>query len=107
MAGTDLNSNNLLLCQANGESCQTLWKGRGAWIAWSGDESHIYFLRTENIPERGELWSISRDGSDERKITDLPQMALINPFFDVSGRDQVAWVQFQQGNRELWLLDLK
>ena len=50
---------------------------------------------------------MTADGKDERRITVLgPWGGAAMIHFDVSPRDQIAWVQFRPGKKELWLADM-
>jgi Tol biopolymer transport system component len=108
IAGTDLSSGKwslaeITLCPLDGGPCRKLTRGNTPH--WSADDSRIYFFRSGNLKDGKELWSISREGADERKITDLRPMHPIVDFFDVSPTGQVVWVQYRRGKEELWLLD--
>ena len=74
---------------------------------WSTDGSLIYFLRES--PAEAELWSIPTDGSDgdESLVTKLGPMDDIATFYDVSSKGEVVWAAAEEGNRELWLVDLE
>jgi Tol biopolymer transport system component len=79
---------------------------KGGRPAWSADDSQIYFQRRGKLEDGHELWRVSRDGTNERKVLDLRPMVSIDPFYDVSPKDEVTWVQFKRGVHELWMIDL-
>lgn len=82
---------------------------RGSRTLWrvSGDGSRIYFLRPAGSRETRELWSIARDGRDEKKIGVLGSFFVIDVHVDVSPRDQIVWTQFREGRHELWLAEMR
>lgn len=96
-------NNNIVLCPTDGGQCREIT--RGIYPVWSGDGSHLYFQRKGSLRDGAELWSISVNGSNERKIAELRPMNSIAFFYDVSIRDEIVWVQFKPGNHELWLLE--
>ncbi len=69
-------------------------------------DSQVYFQRRGNLEDGAELWSISVNGSNEKKITEFKPMEPIAYYYDVSPDNQIAWIQFKPGNQELWLLEL-
>ena len=108
IVGTDLASGkwslaDITLCPLDGGSCRKLT--RGYFPHWSTDDSRIYFHRVSNLRDGEELWSITRDGRDERHIADLRPLHPIGEFFDVSPTGHVVWVKFNKGRSEMWLSD--
>ena len=90
----------IVICPVEGGDCRTLTGGyRPIWHA----DSRLYFLRRANLRDGEELWSISVEGKDEKKIMDLRPVHPIGEFFDVSPAGQVVWVQYQRGRNELWM----
>jgi serine/threonine protein kinase len=96
---------NILICSVDDKECRTLTKG--IVPVWSADDSRIFFQRKGNLEDGAELWSISIDGSNEKKETELRPMSQIGFFFDVSPANQVAWVRENFGPDELWLMEFK
>jgi hypothetical protein len=72
---------------------------------WSSDDSHIYYNNFSNLKEGEELWKVSRDGSNAKKIMDLQPLHPIGNFFDVSPQGEMVWMQYQRGKHELWLAE--
>jgi eukaryotic-like serine/threonine-protein kinase len=91
------------LCPADGGACRHLTTG--GLPHWS-QTSRIYFARKSTFPNGEEIWSISPEGKDEVKVTDLHPLHPIGQFFDVSASVQIVWVEYQQGRNELWLAQL-
>jgi WD40-like Beta Propeller Repeat len=92
----------VMICPVDGGPCRELT--RGFMPHWSGDDSRVYFQRVGNFEDGRELWSVSRDGGDERKVMDLRPLSLA-PFYDVSAAGLIVWIQFRRGNSELMLSD--
>lgn len=95
----------IVVCPVEGGGeCRTVTRGyRPIWH----DDSHLYFLRPSSPRDGHELWSISVEGKDEKKIMDLRPIHPIGEFFDVSPTGQVVWVQYQRGRNELWMSTIK
>lgn len=72
---------------------------------WSSDDSRLYFHRASDLRDGEELWSITREGGDERKVADLKPLHPIGNFFDVSPSGQIVWVQYRRGKHELWITE--
>jgi hypothetical protein len=89
----------IVTCPAEGGDCRKLTRGYSP--LWH--DARIYFRRHSNLGDGGELWSISLEGKDEKKIMDLRPMHPIGNFYDVSPSEQIVWVQYQRGKNELWL----
>jgi serine/threonine protein kinase len=107
IAGYDAPENadsNVIVCPADGGACRTLTRGINP--VWSGDDSHIFFQRKAYSDDGADLWSVSLDGIGEKKIGELRPMVDIAYYYDVSAQDQIAWVQFNRSDHELWLLNL-
>ena len=70
---------------------------------WSADRSRIYFLRDSATPALKELWSMTPDGGDQRKVYD--RMGPYRPMdvtFDVSPNGEIIRSEFIEGRHELW-----
>jgi serine/threonine protein kinase/Tol biopolymer transport system component len=70
---------------------------------WGANDSRIYFRR--DAPPRYALWSIAPDGQDERKVLDL-EKPLAGSNGDVSVKDEYVYVQVEESDRELWVLEM-
>ncbi len=108
IVGTELPGRNrqlaeISVCAVEGDSCRKVTKGY--LPHWSHDDARIYFSQFSDFDGES-LWVVSRDGGDERKITDLRPMHPIGNFFDVSPQGQIAWMQYRRTKNELWLADL-
>jgi len=71
---------------------------------WSSDDSRISFDRSKSTNSR-EVWAVSPEGKDERRIIERGQVDPIATFYDISRTGQVVYVQFKQGQQELWMTD--
>ena len=49
---------------------------------------------------------IGVDPERERRVTTLEPLHILATPFDVSIRDELAWVEFRRGKEELWLAEL-
>jgi serine/threonine protein kinase len=79
---------------------------KGKIAQWNRDDSVLYFQRSGRLTDGAEIWRIGRDGTGENKVAELWPMVSIDPFYDVSPRDEIVWVQFKPGAKELWMMDL-
>lgn len=98
-------SSRIWLCPADGSSCRKIVDGINP--VWAPDQLHIYFQRKSDRDDGAELWTASLDGRNEKKVTELRPMQSIAYFYDVSRKNQIVWVRFQQGNQELWVMAAK
>ena len=103
--GQGWSSAEIVVCPADGGSCRVLTQGYSPH--WSRDDSHIYFYRGNTLRDGEELWSITREGTDERHVVDLNPMHPIGPFFDTSPTGEIVWVRYLRGKHELWLSDFQ
>lgn len=108
VVGTDFTSGkwslaDVVLCPLNEEACRKLTQGY--FPHWSSDNTFIYFNRLSSLKDGGEVWTITRDGKDEKHITDLRPLHPVGKFFDISPTGQIVWIQYRMGKNELWLLD--
>ena len=99
----------LLVCQVSGRCLPLTPKaGHGLTaLAWSGDNTRLFFLRHTSQRLWGELTSISVDGSTAKVH------GLVGPFehdfqmsMDVSPRDEVVFAVCREGPHELWMAKL-
>jgi serine/threonine protein kinase len=109
LAGVDATSGRtragrIVICPVGGGPCREVGKGYGP--VWSYDDRRVFFLRSVASGEQAELWSVAREGGDERRTAAVLQMHPIGPIFDVSRSGEVVYVQFKPGRPELWLTDL-
>ncbi len=97
--------NTVVIYPLDGRPFRKLTKGHSP--LWSTDESLIYFLRERS--GETELWAIPPDPKEdgEHLVTKLGTMPDIAHFYDVSMKNEVVWVAAEQGNRELWIVDLE
>jgi eukaryotic-like serine/threonine-protein kinase len=94
------------LCPADGRSCRELTSGTVP--VWSPDYSHIYFLRDTAIPSVKELWSMTSDGRDERRVfARMGPYRAIDVTFDVSKTGEIIWSDYIEGRHELWQASLR
>jgi Tol biopolymer transport system component len=70
----------------------------GHFPVWSADDSRIYFDK-----RRSEIWSVLRDGTDEKLVVQRPQVDPISGEFDVSRQGKFVYVQFKQDKQKLWM----
>jgi hypothetical protein len=100
----------VLLCPAEGGPCRAV--ARGSQPRWSGDGRRLFVRRrgqrTFDDPTlwSAEVWSVGLDGTGERRVTTLEPLHILATPFDVSRRDEIAWVQYRRGKEELWLAEL-
>jgi Tol biopolymer transport system component/DNA-binding winged helix-turn-helix (wHTH) protein len=109
IVGTDLASGNppegdILLWRVNVGPRTRLTRGYSP--VWSRDASRVYFLRTGKSVDGAELWSINRDGSDERFLTQLRPLHAMAHFYDVSAKGQVVYLRTRPIKQQLGILDL-
>jgi Tol biopolymer transport system component len=99
----------LLVCEVSGRCLPLTPKaGHGLTaLAWSGDNTRLFFLRHTSQRLWGELTSISVDGSTAKVH------GLVGPFehdfqmsMDVSPRDEVVFALCREGPHELWMAKL-
>jgi serine/threonine protein kinase len=95
----------IAICRADGSECRTVSKGQFP-VVWSGDDVRLYCLRTS---ARGELevWSMTREGLDERKERVIGQTRFIDRFFDLSVTGEIVSAPVTEGRRELWTAKLR
>jgi Tol biopolymer transport system component len=96
-------NDSIYICPSDGGSCRRITKGSKP--VWSGDDSRLYFQRKGELEDGAELWSVSINGSNEKKETELSPMLPIAFFYDVSITDEILWVQSNLGTSELWLME--
>ena len=101
VAGRD-SFGNITICPTDGSKCWPLttngWAPR-----WLFGDSRIYFDREGPIRTILQVWSISRDGRNERKMADLGDFS---DFVDYSSNGQIVWVRTRSTSSELWLSTL-
>ena len=101
VVGETVDGHEVTTCPADGTPCRRLT--RGGRPVWSPDGTQIYFLRdTENAALK-ELWAISRDGQNARKVFDgVGPFRAIDVAFDLSAAGEVVWGEYVEGRPELW-----
>lgn len=76
-------------------------------VAWSGDDSRVYFLRGAGRTSVQEVWSVGVEAGDERKHAEIGPFRGIDRFFDLSPLDEITWAPFNAGRSELWLASVR
>jgi eukaryotic-like serine/threonine-protein kinase len=88
-------------CPVDGSACRQITTGRVP--VWSSDGSRIYFLRDRANSALKELWSMTPDGGDQRKLFDrMGPYRPIDVTFDVSRSGEIVWGVYVEGRHELW-----
>jgi len=100
----------LLVCEVSGR-CRPLTpkSDRGLTaLAWSADDTRLFFLRHTSKRVWGELTSIGVDGGAE-KVHGLvgPFEHDFQMFMDVSPRDEIVFALCREGPYELWMATLR
>jgi eukaryotic-like serine/threonine-protein kinase len=101
--------NRIMRCPRDGGSCETL--GTGRMPVPSADGSRIFFQRFgralhDRTLQSIEVWVMSAEGKDPRRLATLEVVSSLATRFDVSPQDELVWVQFRRGKEELWLAQL-
>jgi Tol biopolymer transport system component/tRNA A-37 threonylcarbamoyl transferase component Bud32 len=76
-------------------------------VAWSGDDSRIYFLRGQDRGSPQQVWSIGVDTGDERRHGEIGPFRGIDRFFDLSPSGEIVWAPFSAGRSEMWAATIK
>src|SRR4029453_13442349 len=94
------------ICPVDGTSCRQLAPGR--MPVWSADASRIYFLRDTAAPPLKELWTMTPDGGDQRRVFDrMGPYRAIDVRFDFSRKGEIIWGGYIEGRHELWQATLR
>ena len=101
IAGRD-SFGNITICPTDGVKCRVL-TANGWAPRWLFGDSRLYFDREGTKRTNLEVWSITRDGRDERKLADLVDFS---EFVDYSATGQIVWVRTRSTSSELWLSTL-
>jgi Tol biopolymer transport system component/DNA-binding winged helix-turn-helix (wHTH) protein len=104
VSGTQPPMGHITICAVDGGQCRRI--ARGAIPRWSIDGERLYFLRAAESAEDRALWSISIDGTQETRLTELRSYNPIDAY-DVSATGDVVWVQQRRGRSEVWLADFR
>ena len=67
---------------------------------WSRDGARVYFLRDEN------LWAVSPNGADERRMTDLVGRAGALGFYALATDGQWLYFTWQEDRGDIWVMDV-
>jgi serine/threonine protein kinase len=105
IAGTR-NDGTVGICSVDGSGCRTVARGQYP-VAWSPDDTRLYFLRAAATGGNQEVWSATLDGQDERKERDIGSHRSIDRFFDVSITGEIVFAPITEGRRELWTARLR
>ena len=98
------NTLNVAACPADGMPCRTLT--RGFYPIPAGNGSHLFFIRATGAPNLREVWTVSVDGSNPRRVATLgPLWQEWN--YDVSRMEQILFTKLNASRRELWVAQLK
>ncbi len=76
-------------------------------VAWSGDDSRIYFLRGQDRGSPQQVWSYGVDTGDERRHGEIGPFRGIDRFFDLSPSGEIVWAPFSAGRSEMWAATIK
>jgi serine/threonine protein kinase len=103
--GGDLwNRWNVEACPADGRPCRTLT--RGHYPIPAGDGSRLFFIRATATPNMREVWTVSVDGGNPRRVGALGPL-WVEWNYDVSRNDQIVFTKLNASRRELWMAQLK
>ena len=103
--GGDLwNRWNVEACPADGRPCRTLT--RGHYPIPAGDGSRLFFIRATATPNMREVWTVSVDGGNPRRVGALGPL-WVEWNYDVSRNDQIVFTKLNASRRELWVAQLK
>jgi Tol biopolymer transport system component len=96
----------VVTCTVESNTCRSLTPGFSP--VWSPDGSRIYFLRDTDSPTIKELWSITAEGDDARRIHDrMGPYGPVDITFDIAPNGEIVWNQFIEGKYELWQAALR
>jgi hypothetical protein len=93
-------------CPADGTPCRTL--ARGFAVTASPDGSRLYYVRdTGAARNMRELWTMSADGANPRKLTDVGPLFSAQWDYDVNSKGLIVFTRLNASRRELWAAQLK
>ena len=95
----------VVICHVTDESCRPVTTGGSP--KWGPDGNRLYFTRPGAATDALDLWTITIDGSNERRIADLGTMRSGDVFIDVSRSGQVAWAPRRAGTHALWTAQMR
>ena len=100
-----------MVCESESGRCRALTPKNDralTALAWSGDDTRLFFLRHTSARVWGELTSVDVDGGA------VKVHGLVGPFerdfqmsMDVSPRDEIVFPISREGPHELWLARLR
>jgi hypothetical protein len=102
--GESWNRWNVAACPADGGPCRTVT--RGHYPIPSGDGSQLFFIRATAAPNMREVWAVSVDGGDPRRVGPLGPL-WVEWNYDVSRTGQIVFTRLNASRRELWVAQLK
>lgn len=106
--GTDVpggrwNLAEITVCSIDNKPCRKVIRGYSPH--WSHDDLHIYYNHFSNLKDGEEVWKVSSEGGNTKKIIDLQPLHPIGNFFDASPQGEIVWIEYQRGKHELWLAE--
>jgi Tol biopolymer transport system component len=105
-SGDIYNRWNVAACPADGRPCRTLTRGFRAIP--SGDGSRVFYARDTGADRNmREVWTVSVDGSNPRKVGTIGRLPQPDWDYDVSRMDQIVFTRLNASRRELWVAQLK
>jgi serine/threonine protein kinase/Tol biopolymer transport system component len=88
-------------CDVATGACLAL--GQGYAPVWSGEGRRVYVMRAPRGWDRGiEVWSVARDGQDQRFEASLGVFRALDRHFDVSKAGLLAWAPWRPAEHEVW-----
>ena len=76
----------------------------GRRLRWSRDEQRVFYIRFNDKGECCTLWSVSRDGSDNTALADLPGFEMRNSYFGVARDGTIFYNHPDTSTAEIWLV---
>lgn len=76
-------------------------------VAWSGDDTQIYFLRNADRAAPQQLWSVEIETGVEHAHGEIGPFRGIDRFFDVSPSGEIVWAPYASGRSELWTATIR
>jgi hypothetical protein len=100
----------VVVCEIEG-SCRTLTPKAEHGVtalAWSGDNTRLFFLRHTAARTSGELVSVNVEGGATKVYGTIgPFQRDFQMFMDVSPRHEVVYARYRESPHELWMAKLR